>query len=321
MTGARSTRLPANGRGRRVEQDHLAVAQHLAVAVEQADGHGHGQGTLDRLAVGRGGRLGQGDLQRLGRLVIDVGQRHRRGAGLFVPGEEVAHVAARGVGEAGDEGLDRGRLAVVALEIEIQALAEGRRAQDRLEHPDQLRALLVDGRGVEVVDLQVAAGPHRMGQRARVLGELPGAQGLDVLDPLDGLAAHVGGKALVAEDGQAFLQAQLEPVAAGDAVAGPVVEILVGHDAFDALVVHVGGGLGLGQQQGAVEDVQPLVLHGPEVEVADGDDHEQVQVVLAAERLLVPLHRTLEGVQGVGGARAPGRDRRTPSAPRCGRSW
>src|SRR5206468_7951189 len=42
----------------------------------------------------------------------------------------------------------------------------------------------------------------------------------DVLDPLDRVAAHVGREALVAEDRQAFLQAQLEPVAAGDPVAG-----------------------------------------------------------------------------------------------------
>ena len=128
-------------------------------------------------------------------------------------------------------------------------------------------------------------------------------------------------EALVAEDRQALLQAQLEPVAAGDPVAGPVVEILVGDDALDALVVHVGGGRRVGQQERGVEDVQPLVLHGPEVEVAHGDDHEQVEVVLAAEGLLVPLHRALQRVHGVGGARAPCRDRRRSAGRRCGRSW
>src|SRR3712207_6858280 len=48
-------------------------------------------------------------------------------------------------------------------------------------------------------------------------------------DPLHGGRALVGREGLVAEDGEALLQAQLEPVAAGDAVAGPVVEVLVGR--------------------------------------------------------------------------------------------
>jgi hypothetical protein len=77
----------------------------------------------------------------------------------------------------------------------------------------------------------------------------------------------------------------------------------VGDHALDAFVVEVGGRAGVGQQQAGVEDVEALVLHGPEVEVAHGDDHEQVEVVLAAERLLVPLHRALEAVHGVGGPR------------------
>jgi hypothetical protein len=38
---------------------------------------------------------------------------------------------------------------------------------------------------------------------------------------------------LVAEHREAFLQRQLEPVAAGHAIAGPVVEVLVPDDAFD----------------------------------------------------------------------------------------
>ena len=89
-----------------------------------------------------------------------------------------------------------------------------------------------------------------MGEGAGVLGELPGAQLLDLLDPLHRLAAHVGGESLVAEDRQALLQAELEPVAAGDPVAGPVVEVLVGDDPFDPLIVGVRGGFRVGQKEG-----------------------------------------------------------------------
>ena len=115
-------------------------------------------------------------------------------------------------------------------------------------------------------------------------------------------AALVGGELLVAEDGQPFLEAELEPVAAGDAVAGPVVEILVGDHRLDALVVGVGGGLGARQHVAGIEDVEALVLHRAHVEVVDGDDHEAVEVVLAAVGLLVPFHRALQRVHGVGAA-------------------
>ena len=283
----------------------LAVAlegQGPALGVQQAHADRRRQGALVRLARRRVDLLGQLQGQGAGGGVIGVLQVQTRRAGLFVPGEKVGQVLAADLGEAADEFLHRGGVAIPAVEIEIHAFAEQLRPDQGLEHADHLRALLVDGRGVEVVDLQIAGRAHRVGQRALVLGELAGAQGLHVLDPLDGLATHVAGEALVAEDGQAFLQAQLEPVAAGDPVAGPVVEVFVGDDALDPLIVQVGGRRRVGQQERRVEDVQPLVLHRPEIEVAHGDDHEQVEVVLAAECVLVPLHGALEGVHGVGGA-------------------
>ena len=43
-----------------------------------------------------------------------------------------------------------------------------------------------------------------------------------VLDALDGGGAHVGGELLVAEDGEALLERELEPVLARHAVARPV---------------------------------------------------------------------------------------------------
>jgi hypothetical protein len=141
-----------------------------------------------------------------------------------------------------------------------------------------------------------------MGEGACVLEELLGAQPGDVLDALHPARAHVGGEFLVAEDRQPLLEAELEPVAAGDPVARPVVEILVGDDALDVLVVGVGGGLGARQHVLRVEDVQPLVLHRPHVEVVDRDDHEEVEVVFEAVDLLVPAHRPLQRVHRVAAA-------------------
>ncbi len=51
-----------------------------------------------------------------------------------------------------------------------------------------------------------------MGEGARVLGELVALQQPDIGDPLHRPRAHVGGEFLVAEDGEALLQAELEPV-------------------------------------------------------------------------------------------------------------
>jgi hypothetical protein len=100
--------------------------------------------------------------------------------------------------------------------------------------------------------------------------------------------AHVGGEALVAEDGEALLQRELEPVAAGDPVARPIVEIFVRDDAGDGVEIGVGRGVRVGQDVARVEDVEALVLHRPEVEIADRDDVEHVEVIFAAIDLLVP---------------------------------
>ncbi len=140
---------------------------------------------------------------------------------------------------------------------------------------------------------------HGMGERPGILAELGGAQGAHVGDALHRGRALVHREFLVAIDRQPFLQRQLEPVAAGHPVAGPVVEILVGDDGFDALVVGIGGRLGARQHVFGVEDVQPLVLHRPHVEIRHGGDVEHVEVVFQAEHLLVPRHRGLERAHGV----------------------
>ena len=134
-----------------------------------------------------------------------------------------------------------------------------------------------------------------MGHGACIFGELRGAQHAYVFDTFDGAGRRVGAQVhaefLVAEDRQAFFQAQLEPVAAGDAVAAPVMEVFVAHHTFDVGKVHVRGSGLAGQHELGVEDVQALVLHRAHVEVAGGDDHETFQVQRQAEAGFVPGHR------------------------------
>ena len=191
----------------------------------------------------------------------------------------------------------------MALEIEVHSLPEAILAEDRRDHPDHFRSLLVDGRGIEVADLAELLRPHGMGEGPRVLGELVRFQEPHLRDALDRPRALVGGELVVAIDRQAFFQAELEPVAAGDPVAGPVVEVLVRDDRLDIGVVAVGRRLRVRENVLVVEDVEPLVLHGAHVEVRNRDDHEDVEVVLAPEPLLVPAHGALQRIHRVGRAR------------------
>ena len=71
------------------------------------------------------------------------------------------------------------------------------------------------------------------------------------------------------------------------------------HDGLDIGVIIIGGGIGIGQNVFGIENVQALVLHSAHVEVVDGDDIEQVQIVFQAIFLLVPAHGTLQRFHGV----------------------
>ncbi len=279
-----------------------AQRQRLAVAAHQP----HGQRYHEGLAAAR--RLL--DRQRVSarRSVVAAAGIQVRGARLRIPAFELRQMHSEfalrvGVGNRLREVVAGHGLAVVALEIQRHSAREALAADQRLHHANHLGAFFVDGGGVEVVDLLIAVGAHRMRHRTGVLGELHLAQLAHVFDALDGTscvaARHVHAEFLIAKHSQAFFQAQLEPVAAGDAVAGPVVKVLVADHAFDAGVVDVGGGGGAGQHELGVEDVQPLVLHGAHVEVAHRHDHEAVQIQRQLEARLVPHHAGDQRIHGV----------------------
>jgi hypothetical protein len=182
----------------------------------------------------------------------------------------------------------------MAREVEIHAAAKPLGTEQRVLHPDDLGALFVHGRRVEIIDLEIFVRSHVVRHRPGIFGELLAAQIFDRCDALDRAGIEIAREFLVAEHGQAFLQRQLEPVATGDAVAGPVVEIFVADHAFDRRVVVVGGGRRVRQHEPAVEDVEALVLHRAHVEVIGAEDHERIEVVFAAEALLVPRKRALD---------------------------
>ena len=281
---------------RLVEQHQLLRPQRLArFRAEQPDAQRQDHRLLARLSGRRRHMLRQ-PKRRPPALMIKA-RRHARRARLAVPQAKARQIDPAALFHARHEILAGRGGAVEAIEIQVARRPEPLRPQDGRHHANELGALVVDGRGVEVGDLDIAFGPHRMRQRAGILGKLAGAKPAHVLDPLDGSGALVGGKSLIAKDGEAFLQRKLEPVTAGDPVAGPIVEIFVRHDRGDGVIVVIGRGIGIGQDVAAVEDVQPLVLHRAEVEIVHRDDVEHVQVIFAAIDPLVPRHGGLQGVK------------------------
>ena len=264
----------------------------LAGAVQQTDGKGDDLGFLVALA----GRGGQHLFQRDRELIALPGLAHHDlgRAGLGIPALELRQIAARRILEHLQPILDRAGLAVVAVEVQIQRAGIGVIPDQPFQHPDDLGPFFIDRGGVEIVDLLKAFGPDGMRQRPAVFAELPPAQVQHVGNPLHRFRPHVGGELGVAEDGQPFFQAQLEPVAAGDAVAGPVVEILMRDDRLDPFEIGIRRGARIGQHGGGVEDVQPLVLHRAHVEIVDSHDVEDVEVIFPAIDLLVPDHRLLQ---------------------------
>ena len=78
------------------------------------------------------------------------------------------------------------------------------------------------------------------------------------------------------------------------------MKILVTDDAFDVFVIAVGRSVGPCQHEFGVEDVQALVFHRAHVEMVDGDDHVQIQIVFQAVRLFIPAHRILQGLHRMG---------------------
>ena len=63
-------------------------------------------------------------------------------------------------------------LPIMALEIQIHTLTETIPTKQGLVHPDHLRALLIDGNGIEVINLLILIRTNWMRHRTRIFWEL-----------------------------------------------------------------------------------------------------------------------------------------------------
>src|SRR5690348_14190082 len=123
---------------------------------------------------------------------MNEARRHLRSAGLAIPEAELAEVDTARILHRRDEILAGDGLAVMPLEVEIAALTESLLAQDSPHHADDLGALVINGRRVEIGDFNIALGPDRMRQRTGVFRKLRSAEQPDIVDPLDRVRPYVG---------------------------------------------------------------------------------------------------------------------------------
>ena len=282
---------------------------------DQAQTDRNNKGRIGRLAGARRAVLHEGHVVGLLGCIVDPACCELRRSGLAVPAFELGQQSRQvrlGVGVRYGLGkvVAGHGLAVVALEIQLHAPRKAGAAAvlralggQGLHHAHDFGAFFVHGDAVEVVDFHIAVRAHWVGHGAGVFGELHGAQEPYVFNAFDGAGRGIGAQVLaellVPKNRQAFFEAELEPVAAGHAVAGPVVEILMAHHAFDVGVIGIGGRGRVGQQQLGVKDVQALVFHSAHIEVAGGHNHEALQVQRQAKARLVPGHRGHERMHGV----------------------
>ena len=89
---------------------------------------------------------------------------------------------------------------------------------------------------------------------------------------------------------QPLFQAQLKPIAAGDAIACPIVKIFMRDDRFDQFEICVRCNFIVGQNVGAVENIQSLVFHRPHIEIITGINVEIVLVIFATIDTFIPVH-------------------------------
>src|SRR5690606_15643385 len=203
------------------------------VRADKAEGERYVHQPLAALRRGRGEGLHNVQDELPFGLIIARRHGNMWRAGLIIPEGELREILPGNILEGFQEILDGRRLAVMSLEVEVHAGAELLRAENGADHAPQSRSLFVDGCRVEIIDLAVAPRPHGMSQRPLVFGELQRLERAYLPDALDGARALVGRKFMVAKNCQSLLQAELEPVAASDSIACPIVKVFVRDDGFD----------------------------------------------------------------------------------------
>ena len=229
---------------------------------------------------------------------------HHRRTGLAIPPLKGTEILPIGIGHGINKIVAGDGLAVMALKIQIHAFSEPGFTQHAIEHADHFGTFVVHRNGVEVVHFHHFLRADGVRHGATVFSKLHRLDDTCFTDPGCRRARPVGTELLITKHRQAFFEAELEPVPAGDPVTGPVVKVFVGNNAGNIVVVTVGGRIVVSQDVLGVKQIQAFVFHGAHVEEVHRDNHVAVQVVFQTVVFFVPLHRGLEASHGVSGLQA-----------------
>ena len=97
-----------------------------------------------------------------------------RCARLFVPAAELRKVATAGIFHRRYKLFDSDGFAIMAIKIQITALAESFSSQKGVIHAYDFRAFLIHGQGVKVIDLHIGIWLYLMRHWAAIFGKLMG---------------------------------------------------------------------------------------------------------------------------------------------------
>mmetsp|Transcript_22889 Transcript_22889/g.49511 ORF Transcript_22889/g.49511 Transcript_22889/m.49511 type:complete len:200 (+) Transcript_22889:1268-1867(+) len=158
-------------------------------------------------------------------------------AGCAIPQAKLTQINIIGIRHGSKEIITRNTASIMALKIKIHTLPESSFSKKCIVHADNFRTLGVHRGSIEILHRNITIWTNRMGHGRAILPELSCAESSDGPNSLDGVGVHVAAEFLVAKDGQTLFQCELEPIAAGDPVPGPVVEILVSNDRFYAFKI------------------------------------------------------------------------------------
>src|ERR1700730_7772007 len=127
---------------------------------------------------------------------------------------------------------------------------------------------------------------------------------------------------MVAENGETLLEAELEPVTAGDPGPGPIVKIFMRDDRLYMRIIRVCCCRRRGKNIFVIKNVQPLVLHRANVEIRDRDDVKNIEIIFAPIEALVPGHGAFQSVHRISGlgllaALDMDAERNFAAGPRC----
>jgi len=175
---------------------------------------------------------------------------------LVVPTPELLKIEGECTAVLGGTGSNRshkvlcgGSGAIKAAHILRHALHKPLMSEQGMQHANHLCTFLIDRGCIKIIDRLIFTGLDRMSRRASIFAELRIPQHRHIFNALHSRRMQICRKALIAEDGQAFLQRELKPITAGDSISRPIMKVLMGDHALHTLKLTIGGRFGIGKNK------------------------------------------------------------------------